>query len=233
MGSQYHANLLLRNPFFFENVLKKEWHLLKIVKAKRDKTLPTVLTLDEVQRIFSHIKQPHYFAYLYTTYSCGLRLSEGLNIQVSDIDSQRMQIHVHRGKGAKDRIIPLPETTLRTLKKHWVSHRHPSLLFPAMKPKPAGTAIKQAKTHLNKSSVQDAFQQAKKRASIHKRNVSVHTLRHSYATHLLEAGVNIRTIQRYMGHAHLETTMIYLHLTQKGQEDAYLRINQVMAEVIK
>jgi len=138
-----------------------------------------------------------------------------------------MMMHVHRGKGAKDRYVPIPEETLLPLRRYWLTHRNPVLIFPAL-----GRSCKLGSTSnipMNRSSVQGAFIRAKKKANINKRGVSIHTLRHSYATHLLEAGVNIRVIQRYMGHKILETTMKYLHLTQKGQEDAYQIINTVMS----
>jgi site-specific recombinase XerD len=137
-----------------------------------------------------------------------------------------MMVHVHRGKGAKDRYVPLPQSTLKLLRRYWLTHRHPRLLFPALGRSGQGTT--QAQTPMAKSSVQGAFRRAKFDAAIGKKGVAIHTLRHSYATHLLEAGVNLRVIQRYMGHAQLETTMLYLHLTQKGQEDACQLINCVM-----
>ena len=130
------------------------------------------------------------------------------------------------GKGAKDRYVPLPKATLGLLRTYWVTHRNPALLFPAIGR--GHQAAPGATTPMATSSVQGAFRQAVVAAGIHKRQVSVYTLRHCYATHLLEAGVNIRTIQRYMGHTDLETTMVYLHLTQKGQEDAYQLIDTVM-----
>jgi integrase len=137
-----------------------------------------------------------------------------------------MMIHVHRGKGAKDRYVALPHSTLHLLRQYWRTHRHPQLLFPALGR--SGTGAKEALNPMAKSSVQGAFRRAKWDAGVRKKGVSIHTLRHSYATYLLEAGVNLRVIQRYMGHARLETTMLYLHLTQKGQEDACQLINHVM-----
>jgi integrase len=137
-----------------------------------------------------------------------------------------MMIHVHRGKGAKDRFVPLPEETLLLLRRYWKTHKNPVLIFPAL-----GRGHKNAsasETPMAIDSVQGAFRRARFSAGIRKRRVSIHTLRHSYATHLLEAGVNIRVIRRYLGHSQLETTMVYLHLTQKGQEDAYHVINSVM-----
>ena len=212
--------------FFYVNVLERNWHILSILRAQNERRLPAVLSVDEARSLLAHIKTFHNYAYLSTVYSCGLRLHEGLHLEVSDIDSSRMMIHVHRGKGAKDRYVPLPQSTLKLLRRDWLTHRHPCLLFPALGR--SGTGAKQAQTPMAKSSVQGAFRRAKFDAAIRKKGVAIHTLRHSYATHLLEAGVNLRVIQRYMGHAQLETTMLYLHLTQKGQEDAYQLINHVM-----
>jgi len=212
--------------FFYEHVLQRNWHILGILRAQTERRLPAVLSVEEVRNILACIKTFQNHAYLSTVYSCGLRLHEGLHLEVSDIDSTRMMIHVHRGKGAKDRYVPLPQSTLHLLRRYWVTHRHQSLLFPALGRN--GKGAKEAQTPMAKSSVQGAFRRAKYDAGIRKKGVSVHTLRHSYATHLLEAGVNLRIIQKNMGHTQLETTMIYLHLTQKGQEDACQLINQVM-----
>ena len=212
--------------FFYINVLERNWHILSILRAQNERRLPAVLSVDEVRSLLAHIKTFHNYAYLSTVYSCGLRLHEGLHLEVSDIDSQRMMIHVHRGKGAKDRYVPLPQSTLGLLRRYWVTHRHPRLVFPALGR--SGTGAKDALNPMAKSSVQGAFRHAKFAAGIAKKGVAVHTLRHCYATHLLEAGVNLRVIQRYLGHAQLETTMLYLHLTQKGQEDACQLINHVM-----
>ena len=145
---------------------------------------------------------------------------------MSDIDSDRLLIHVHRGKGAKDRFVPLPHATLTILRAHWRGHRHARLLFPAYGRD--GRSAATAAPPMAKRSVQGAFRHAKQAADIHKRGVSVHTLRHGYATHLLEAGVNLRVIQQPLGHPSLETPMMYLHLTPTGQEDAYALSDRVM-----
>jgi integrase/recombinase XerD len=212
--------------FFYVNVLERNWHILSILRAQNEHRLPAVLSVEEVRNILAHVKTFHNHVYLSTVYSCGLRLHEALHLEVSDIDSQRMMVHVHRGKGAKDRYVPLPEATLHLLRQYWRTHRHPQLLFPALGR--SGTGAKEALNPMAKSSVQGALRRAKWDAGVRKKGVAIHTLRHSYATHLLEAGVNLRVIQRYMGHAQLETTMLYLHLTQKGQEDACQLINHVM-----
>jgi integrase/recombinase XerD len=212
--------------FFYQQVLGRDWKTLEIMRAETEQRLPTVLSRTEVQRLLQAMTPLHNRAYFTTLYSCGLRLNEALYLQVGDIDGPRHMMHVHRGKGAKDRYIPLPDDTLDLLRTYWKTHRNHTWLFPATgrdhKHMPSATYP------MPRSSVQGAFRKAKQRAGIRKRDVGPHTLRHSYATHLLEAGVNLRAIQRYLGHAHLETTMIYLHLTQKGQEDAVQRINEIM-----
>jgi site-specific recombinase XerD len=215
--------------FFFVHVLKRDWHLFQILRAKSESRLPAVLSQEEVRKILACVRTPHNYAYLATVYACGLRLTEALNLEVSDIDSSRMMVHVHRGKGAKDRFVPLPKTALAILRAHWKTHRNPRLLFPACgrDGRSAGTA----ETPMAISSVQGAFRAAKREAGIAKRSVSIHTLRHSYATHLLEAGVNLRVIQQNLGHSSLETTMVYLHLTRKGHEDAYALIDGLMEDL--
>ena len=212
--------------FFYETVLCRTWHILGVLRAQSEHRLPTVLSQDEVQRLLGCVKTSHNHAFLGTVYSCGLRLQEALHLEVSDIDSQRMLVHVHRGKGAKDRYVPLPGWTLGVLRKHWTTHRNQTLLFPALGR--SGRDASDSRTPMAKSSVQGALRAAKREAGIRKKNVCVHTLRHSYATHLLEAGVNLRAIQRYLGHSNIESTMIYLHLTQKGHEDASHLIEKML-----
>ncbi len=213
--------------FFFINVLKREWHTLELIRAKREQRLPAVLSLDEVWLILATVRSPQNKAYLTTVYTCGLRLNEGLHLEVADIDGDRMRIHVHRGKGAKDRYVPLPESTLALLRAYWATHRNPKLIFPALGRNGKGGPT--ATIPMKKSSVQGALRRALKELKFKKR-VSVHTLRHSYATHLLEAGVNIRRIQQYLGHRSLNSTMVYLHLTTQGHERACEIINELMTE---
>jgi len=215
--------------FFFVQVLQRNWHLFQILRAKSESRLPAVLSQEEVRRILGCVRTPHNYAFLSTVYACGLRLNEALHLEVGDIDSTRMMLHVHRGKGAKDRFVPLPKTALAILRTHWKTHRNPRLLFPAWGRD--SRSASSADTPMAISSVQGAFRAAKREAAIAKRGVSIHTLRHSYATHLLEAGVNLRVIQQNLGHSSLETTMVYLHLTRKGHEDAYALIDGLMGDL--
>jgi len=211
--------------FFFINVLKRDWHTLELIHAKRDQTLPTVLSVKEVWTIINAVTTIQNKAYLTAVYTCGLRLHEALFLQVIDIDAQRMRIHVHRGKGAKDRYVPLPESTLYLLRDYWKRHRNPLWIFPRLGR--SGHEGPQATRPMAKASVQGALRRVLKQLTITKR-ISIHTLRHSYATHLLEAGVNIRRIQQYLGHSSLNSTMVYLHLTTQGHEHAYGIINSLM-----
>lgn len=212
--------------FFFVNILKQDLHLFKYLNAKRESRLPCILSREEVYKTLAKVKTFQNYTYLSTVYACGLRLSESLALQISDIDATRRMIHVHRGKGAKDRFVPLPENTLYLLRRYWATHRNPVLIFPALGRN--GQKGATAKKPMAITSVQGAFRRARYAAGINKRRVTVHTLRHCYATHLLEEGVNPRVVQKYMGHSSLETTMAYFHLTQKGLESAYELINGLM-----
>jgi len=212
--------------FFYQHVLKRDWHTLSLIRAQTAHRLPAVLSVEEVRRLLQAATPLPHQAYFTTVYSLGLRLHEALSLQPADIDSQRLQVHVHRGKGAKDRYVPLPADTLALLRTSWKTHRNKTWLFPATGRDQKHSAS--AASPMSRTSVQGAFRTAKHRAGITKTGVAIPTLRHSYATHLLEAGVNPRLIQRYLGHTQLETTMVSLHLTHKGHEEAYERINSLM-----
>jgi site-specific recombinase XerD len=214
--------------FFFEHTLKRDWPTLTFVRAPRENKLPVLLSREEVQRVLHAVRLPRYRVCLTTIYSCGLRLKEGTHLQVSDIDSSRMTSHVHRGKGAKDRYVPLPKRTLELLRQYWKPHRNPTGIFPA--PGRGGIGMPTATEPMPRSSVQQAFKLALKQSGVRKR-ASVHTLRPSYATPLLEAGVNLRVIQQYLGHNSPATPSIYTHLTVKAEAMALDSINTLMQEL--
>jgi integrase/recombinase XerD len=212
--------------FFYQRVLAREWKIFALLRARRELRRPCVLSRAEVHRILEAASPFHNQVYFTTVYSCGLRLQEALHLEIGDIDSPRQMLHVHRGKGARDRVLPLPQKTLLLLRQYWKTHRHPRLLFPA-----TGQNHQQASTAsapMSRASVQGAFLKARLRAGISKRGISLHSLRHCYATHLLEAGVSLPTIQRYLGHSSLETTTVYLHLTPEGQQQAVAHINRLL-----
>lgn len=212
--------------FFFNRTCPRDWPTLKQLKVQREFKLPKVLSLDEVQILLDRIEKPSMQCYFLVVYSMGLRLQEALNLEVTDIDSKRMLVHIHRGKGAKDRLVPLPMSTLIALRKYYATHRNPKFIFPS-----TGRNHSEAPTSeitMRESSVQHCIEKLVHQLSWEKRGISTHTLRHCYATHLLEAGVNLRLIQKYMGHASLASTMIYLHVTTAGEEVAITKINSIM-----
>ena len=214
--------------FFFERTLEKEWTIFNLVRPAPEKKLPVILSRAEVRQILAGVRRPRYRVCLATIYSCGLRLQEGTNLRVPDIDSARLMIHVRHGKGAKDRYVPLPERTLQLLRQYWKQHHNPVLLFPAEGRNHIDLA--RSTEPMSKSSVQDAFHAALQESGNHKR-ASVHTLRHSWATHLLEAGVNLRLIQEWLGHSSPATTSVYTHLTVKAEQLGTQAINQIMSDL--
>jgi len=212
--------------FFYEKTLNREFTTLKLVRAPREKKLPVILSIEEVQTILRQVRLPRYRVCLSTIYSCGLRLQEGTHIQVRDIDSGRGMLHVRHGKGGKDRYVPLPERTVELLREYWVTHRNPVWMFPSEGR--VHVELKISTEPMHKSTVQHAFRAALKETKINKA-ASVHTLRHSWATHLLEAGVNLRLIQEYLGHSSPTTTSIYTHLTARAEDLGRQAINRIMS----
>jgi integrase/recombinase XerD len=214
--------------FFYRKTCVRDWQTLNNLKVQNQLKLPTVLSLDETHLLINTVQRPVMRCFFWTVYSLGLRMQEALHLQVSDIKSDRMLVHVHCGKGAKDRLVPLPQKTLDILREHWQTHRNPKLLFPAegRNHKLAPTAT----TPMNEGSPQLCIKRVVEQLGWADRGVATHTLRHCYATHLLEAGVNLRQIQKYLGHKYLTTTMIYLHLTTIGEEAAVATINSLMVD---
>lgn len=216
--------------FFYQYTLGKDFPTLELVRVRKEKKLPVVLSIAEVRQVLGCIRRLRYRTCLSTIYSCGLRLREGLFLQVADIDSERMRVHVRNGKVGKDRFVPLFQGTLELLRQYWAKHQHPVWLFPAPD-RPRGAPSKTANKSMNASGVQFVFRAAVQESGIRK-HATVHTLRHSYATHLLEAGVGLRLIQAYLGHSSPATTTIYTHLTQKVEAPAVVAINQVMEQFL-
>ena len=214
--------------FFFERTLEKDWTTFKLVRPAPEKKLPVILSLAEVRQILACVQLPRYQVCLTTIYSCGLRLQEGTHLQVADIDSARLMIHVRHGKGAKDRYVPLPDRTLQLLRQYWKQHRNPMLLFPAEGRNHIDLA--RSSEPMSRSSLQKAFRAALRESGNNKR-ASVHTLRHSRATHRLEAGVNLRLIQEWLGHNSPATTSVYTHLTVKAEQLGAAAINQLMSDL--
>lgn len=212
--------------FFYEKILKKKMPVFDLARLPRGRKLPVVLTREEVHRVLSNIHVLRHRACLTLIYSCGLRISEAVNLQVNRIDSKRMVVHIQSGKGARDRYVPLPKLTLELLRRHWKTHRHPKWLFPA--PSRSGMGESAATEPVPISSVQIVFRKSLKQVGI-KKDAHVHTLRHSYATHLLEQGVDIRIISGYLGHKSLDATLVYTQLTPLITHGVAQKINRIMA----
>jgi len=215
--------------FFYERTLQREWATLDWARASHETKLPVVLSTAEVRQILGCLRAPRYRVCLSTIYACGLRWQEGVHLQVQNIDSGRMMIHVQQGKGARDRYVPLPDFTLKLLREYWSTHRHAVWLFPA--PTRAGVRPSTAATPMSVRGVQRAFEMARQESGVQKL-ASVHTLRHSYATHLLEAGVNLRVIQADLGHRSPQTTALYTHWTREVEALAIDAIHRVMAPLL-
>jgi integrase/recombinase XerD len=210
--------------FFFTYTEPRDWQVLTKLRIPQQKTLPDVLSVDEVHQLMAAVRQPRNRAYFWTVYTLGLRMSEALSLQIGDIDAERMQVHVHRGKGAKDRFITLPESTLHVLRSYWKTHRNPKLLFPQIGRRK--NAAPTSTRPMDPSTVQGCIKSVVDELGFTKR-VSLHTLRHSIATHLFEAGVSLRWIQKFLGHKNLQTTLIYLHLTDPHEEDGRATQNRI------
>jgi site-specific recombinase XerD len=212
--------------FLYVHTLERPWPLGDLVRPPKARPLPVVLTPEEVWTVLGQIRRPPYRVCLSLIYCCGLRLLEGVQLQVTQIDSARMQLRIQGGKGNKDRYIPLPERTLTLLREHWRTHRNPAWLFPS--PGPSGYEQAEATVPMDESGGKSAFRRAVQQVGLTK-HASVHTLRHSWATHLLESGVNVRLIQVWMGHSSLTTTAIYTHCTRKAEELATDALDQLTA----
>ncbi len=221
-----HTIALCGLKFFYQQTLARPWTVLNVARPKGEKKLPVVLSREEVWRILGAVRIPVYRVCLTTIYACGLRLMEGARLQVPDVDGARRLLHIH-GKGGKDRYVPLPDATLELLRDHWRTDRNPRWLFPTGTRSHVASLHDAAVGHISRASLQSAFVRAVKHSGVHKR-AHVHTLRHSYATHLLEAGVNLRLIQEYLGHTSPRTTAIYTHLTRELRDAALEPINGLM-----
>lgn len=213
--------------FFYDNTIKRPWPTLLFIRPGHEKKLPVVLSRDEVHKLVHNIRLLRYRVCLTTIYSCGLRLSEGIHLKVEDIDADRGFISIRQSKGNKDRNVPLPQKTLALLREQWKTHKNKVWIFPSTV---HGNTSGPDAMPMSKSSVQTAFRKALNAAGIHKK-ATVHTLRHSWATHLLEAGINLRLIQVWLGHSTPSTTSIYTHLTETAQTVAVKSINALMDDL--
>ncbi len=205
--------------FFYVKTLGREWPVFDIVRPQPTKKLPAVLSREEVRAILQQIRKPMVKMALTVIYACGLRNAEGVKLRISDIDTSRKLLWVRCGKGWKDRAVPLADHVAKLLLQHYKNHgNRGGWLFP----------FKDG--HITTDLVQRVFKKALREAGINK-DATPHTLRHSFATHLLENGEDVTILQKILGHADISTTRIYLHLTKRITERLDKSLNELMASL--
>ena len=204
--------------FLYEKVLKQPSPVVNLPRPKKDRKLPEVLSRAEVLRLFEAVSNLKHRALLMMIYSSGLRVGEVVRLRVEDVDSERGLIHIRQGKGRKDRYVMLSEVALGALREYWRAYRPTKWLFPGQR----------EGRHLHERTVEKILKQACQRAGIRK-DISVHTLRHSFATHLLEMGTDLRYIQELLGHKSSKTTEIYTHVSQRNIAAIRSPLDEIMA----
>jgi site-specific recombinase XerD len=215
--------------FFYEKTLKRDWSLTGVPMPKREKFLPVILSRKEVHSIIKKVCNIKHTACITLIYACGLRLSEGCAVKTTDIDRDRMQLHV-RGKGSKDRYVVIPPTVMPLLEACWLSHRNQKWMFPFAGR--GGACASTSDRHVPLTTVQQAFHKAYLESGVKKR-ATPHSFRHAYATHLLEAGIGLRQIQMWMGHSSIMMTAHYAQLTTQSTEISGKLLGSLMSDIGK
>lgn len=215
---------------FFTHTLVRDSRIFDRIHLKRKETLPLVLSCSETTRVIGALPTLQSRTFYTALYSMGLRLEEALTLRPRDILSDRGLVHIHQGKGARDRMLPLPPITLEMLRGYYRTHKNERWIFPALgrnNGKNAGVAEK----HVSANGVQGVLRSTVKRLGIIK-HIHPHVFRHSYATHLIEANIPIRHVQELLGHKDLKSTMIYLHVTTQPRIDSHQRVAQLMQGIL-
>jgi site-specific recombinase XerD len=218
--------------FFVELLEHEEWKVFSQIRTKDHHELPAVLTRAEVWRLLKHIRLRRYRIPVKLIYCAGLRLSECLSLTIHDIKGNEGKLWVRGGKGGKDRMVPLAQTMVQDLRRYWAFHRHPRLIFPNAGRGSNDRAQLAARMHaatepMPVSSLQRLIVVARQELGLPA--ATVHTLRHSFATHLVEAGASLHTVQALLGHSHINTTMVYLHLTHRSAQDCRRLVEELSA----
>jgi integrase/recombinase XerD len=213
--------------FFYKHVLQIQWTWVDIVKPPQIKTLPDILTQAEISLIINSTRGSRYQTYIFTAYSMGLRLGEALNLKVADIDSARHLVHIRNGKGRKDRFVTLPEKTRLIMRQYWATHRNPTFIFPSGK---HANERHHATSFMSRGGTQKSFKAIVKSCGLHK-HITIHSLRHCYGTHLVEAGLNLGAIQHQMGHQSPNVTVGYIQMTDTIKQNTREIINNLIEQV--
>ena len=207
--------------FLLLHTLQRDWPVLDLLRVNKPRMLPVVLSVGETRAVLGAVRHPVRRAALATIYALGLRLNEGLALETGHIDADRLLVWVRNGKGGVDRGVPLPRPLLARLRRYWREER-PACATPHL------FIAEGREAPLHETTLQKTFKAARLDAGLAK-DASIHTLRHSYATHLLEAGISLRTIQQVLGHKSLRTTEVYMHVTQPGTEHLQATLDRLMA----
>lgn len=215
---------------FFQHTLVRDWKIFDRIHLKRKETLPTILSCIETKRVIDALPTLQSRTFYTCLYSTGMRLNEAMTLRPRDILSDRGLVHIHEGKGARDRVVPLPDITLQMLRAYYRTHRNERWIFPALG-RNNGKDAAIAETHVSANGVQGVLRSTVKRLGI-KKHIHPHVFRHSYATHLIEANVPIRHVQQLLGHKDLKSTMIYLHVTTHAQIDSHLRVRIIIKGIL-
>lgn len=237
-GSTLNQCVCALRMFYRDHLGRAEWKCWSQIRIKRTAALPAVLVRAQVLLLLSCVKVSRFRAVLSLIYHCGLRVGEACRVEVTHLDRARGVLRIVNGKGGKDREVPVSPEMFGRLTEWWKTHRHPRYLFPgvgrAWKEKYGSqkAALREAKAPMSESSVQMAMKLAVADARLKKKGVCCHTLRHSYATHLLEEGVSLRQLQAYLGHSSIETTVVYLHLTEVSEGKAREALSRLYAQTI-
>ncbi len=216
--------------FFVDLLEHKDWRVFSQIRTKDHDTLPAVLTREQVIQLLAHIRLRRYRTPLKLIYACGLRLSECLGLTIHDVRGRENKLFIRQSKGHQDRVVPLPTCLYEELRAYWKFHRHPLLLFPNVgrgdrHPQSLAARMHAATGPMPHSSLQRLLIVARKQLNLP--DASVHSLRHSFATHLLEAGAHLHTIQQLLGHKQITSTMVYLHLTHQTTQDTLALMDQL------
>lgn len=220
---------------FYRSMLGKKYASLDLIKARDRETLPDVLTVDELRRLFAHVKFNRYRVPLLLIYACGLRVNECTHLTVNDIDGPGNRLFIRDGKGGKDRYTILSSVVYRLLQNYWRQHRNPKWLFPAVgRGSSANAPIRMgaATDPMHSHGLGLRLLEAARAAGITKK-VTCHVLRHSFATHLASAGVPLHQLQAYLGHAHIETTTVYTHLMPINHIEAIGHIEGFIEPILR
>ena len=209
-STKYKRQTIYTLRHFYFSVMNMPGYLDSVPIPKQEKFVPNILNIQEVHRLINSIQNIKHRACIQIIYACGLRISEAVNIKVADIDGPRLQLHIRQAKGSKDRIVPIPEETLTMLREYYKQYKPDNYLFKG-----------QIHSQYDTRSIQQIFHKAKAKAGI-KKHVTVHSLRHSRATHLVDNGVDMSLIQKFLGHAHIKTTVdFYLHTSIQTMQNIF------------